>query len=147
MFRSLRAQGVVHLEADLVLDRSLFQPARPDIAAPDFDEAPKAYYNVIPDALVLNGNVIEFSLESNGQTTSVRAQPPLAGVRIDADLSLKDVPCDAWDDDWDAPLVRPSSDGKLTVVLRGTFPRNCKTKTRLSLLDRNLYIERFLQAF
>jgi D-alanyl-D-alanine carboxypeptidase/D-alanyl-D-alanine-endopeptidase (penicillin-binding protein 4) len=147
MFRSLRAQGVAHLEANLVLDRSLFQPIRPDIGAPDFDESPKAYYNVIPDALVLNGNVIEFSLESNGQKTLVRTQPPLAGVLIDADLSLKDVPCDAWDDDWDAPLVQASSDDTVTVVLRGAFPRNCKTKTRLSLLDRNLYIERFLQAY
>jgi len=147
MFRSLRAQGVTHLEADLVLDRSLFQPMRPDIGVPDFDESPKAYYNVIPDALVLNGNVIEFSLESNDQKTSVRTQPPLAGVLIDANLSLKDMPCDAWDDDWDAPLVKSSSDDTATVVLRGAFPRNCKTKTRLSLLDRNLYIERFLQAF
>jgi len=147
MFRSLRAQGVAHIEADIVLDRSLFQPARPDIGAPDFDEAPKAYYNVIPDALVLNGNLIEFSLESNSQKTLVRTQPPLAGVLIDADLSLKDMPCDAWDDDWEAPLVRPTSDDTVTVVLRGTFPRNCKTKTRLSLLDRNFYIERFLQAF
>ena len=147
MFRSLHAQGVAHLEADLVLDRSLFQPVRPDIGAPDFDESPKAYYNVIPDALVLSGNVIEFSLESNGQKTLVRTQPPLAGVLIDADLSLKDMPCNAWDDDWDAPLVQASSDGNITVMLRGAFPRNCKTKTRLSLLDRNLYIERFLQSF
>ena len=147
MFRSLRAQGATHLEADLVLDRSLFRPMRPDVGVPDFDESPKAYYNVIPDALVLNGNVIEFSLESNGQKTLVRTQPPLAGVLVDVDLSLKDMPCDAWDDDWDAPLVKSSSDDTVTVVLRGVFPRNCKTKTRLSLLDRNLYIERFLQAY
>ncbi len=147
MFRSLHAQGVAHIEADIVLDRSLYQPARPDVGVPDFDEAPKAYYNVIPDALVLNGNVIEFSLESNGQKTLVRTQPPLAGVLIDAALSLKDMPCDTWDDDWDAPLVQPSSNSNITVVLRGAFPRNCKTRTRLSLLDRNLYIERFLQAF
>ena len=33
------------------------------------------------------------------------------------------------------------------LLLRGAFPRNCKTTTRLSLLDRNLYIERFLRAF
>ena len=147
MFRSLRGQGVAQLEADLVLDRSFFQPMRPDIGVPDFDESPKAYYNVIPDALVLNGNVIEFSLESNDQKTSVRTQPPLAGVLIDTDLSLKDMPCDAWDDDWDAPLVKSSSDDTVTVVLRGVFPRTCKTTTRLSLLDRNLYIERFLQAY
>ena len=147
MFRSLHAQGVAQLEADLVLDRSLFQPMRPDIGAPDFDESPKAYYNVIPDALVLNGNVIEFSLESNEHKTSVRTQPPLAGILIDADLSLRDMSCDAWDDDWDPPLVQASSDGNITVMLRGAFPRNCKTKTRLSLLDRNLYIERFLQSF
>lgn len=147
MFRSLRAQGVRRIDADLVLDRAYFQPARPDIDAPPFDETPNAYYNVIPDALLLNGNMIEFALESTDRKTSVRSMPALDRFRIDAKLSLTDMPCQDWDDDWDAPQVRIKKDGAVTLKLRGAFPRNCKTRTRLSLLDRNLYIERFLRAF
>jgi D-alanyl-D-alanine carboxypeptidase/D-alanyl-D-alanine-endopeptidase (penicillin-binding protein 4) len=147
MFRTLRAQGIRRLDANLVLDRAYFQPMRPDLGAPVFDESPDAYYNVIPDALLLNGNMIEFSIESNDQQTSVQSRPALDRVRIDANLSLNDTPCETWDDDWDRPQTRIKPNGTVTLVLRGAFPRNCKTKTRLSLLDRNLYIERFLRAF
>jgi D-alanyl-D-alanine carboxypeptidase/D-alanyl-D-alanine-endopeptidase (penicillin-binding protein 4) len=147
MFRTLRSQGVRRLDGDLILDRSFFQPSRLDIDAPPFDESPDAYYNVIPDALLLNGNLIEFALESGAKQAWVRTQPPLDRVRVDAALTLNDGKCEAWDDDWDKPRVKTRADGTTTLLLRGAFPRNCKTRTRLSLLDRNLYIERFVRAF
>lgn len=147
LFRSLRSQGVRRLEGDLILDRSYFQPTRPDVGAPPFDETPDAYYNVIPDALLLNGNLIEFALESDQGKSVVRTQPPLDRVRFDAKLSLNDSQCEAWDDDWDKPRVERQANGSTVLLLRGAFPRNCKTTTRLSLLERNVYIERFLRAF
>lgn len=147
LFRSLRLQGVRRLEGDLILDRSFFQPARPDVGAPAFDESPDAYYNVIPDALLLNGNLIEFAIESDQQHTIVRTQPPLDGFHVNANLSLTDGQCDAWDDDWDKPRIERRAQGSIVLQLRGKFPRNCKTSTRLSLIDRNLYIERFVRAF
>jgi D-alanyl-D-alanine carboxypeptidase/D-alanyl-D-alanine-endopeptidase (penicillin-binding protein 4) len=147
MFRSLRSQGVRRLDGDLILDRSFFRPTRLDVGAPAFDESPDAYYNVIPDALLLNGNLIEFELESGAKQTAVRTLPPLDRFRIDAALTLNDSNCEAWDDNWDKPQIQTRADGSTTLLLRGAFPRNCKTKTRLSLLDRNLYIERFVRAF
>ncbi len=147
LLRSLRAQGIRQLDGDLVLDRSFFQPTRPDLGAPVFDESPNAYYNVIPDALLLGGNMIEFSISSDAQHSTVQTQPSLARLRIDANLTLNDSACEAWDDDWDAPRTELASNGRVTVKLRGAFPRNCSTKTRLSVLDRNLYIERFVRAF
>ena len=146
LLRSLRAQGIRRLDADLVLDRSFFQPTRPDLGAPAFDESPNAYYNVIPDALLLGGNMVEFSISSDAQQSTVRTQPPLERLRIDADLTLNDSACEAWDDDWDAPQTVLARDGRISVKLRGAFARNCSTKTRLSVLDRNLYIERFVRA-
>lgn len=147
LFRSLRLQGVRRLQGDLILDRSFFQPARPDVGAPAFDETPDAYYNVIPDALLLNGNLIEFAIESGPQQAIVRTQPPLDRFHVDTALSLTDGKCDAWDDDWDKPRIERQARGSIVLQLRGTFPRNCKTSTRLNLMDRNLYIERFVRAF
>lgn len=147
LFRNLRAQGVRRLEGDLILDRSFFQPTRPDVGAPAFDETPDAYYNVIPDALLLNGNLIEFVIESGQRKGVVRTQPPLDRVRFDARFALTDSKCEAWDDDWDPPRIERRAGGNTIVLLRGAFPRNCKSTTRLSLLDRNLYIERFVRAF
>lgn len=147
LFRSLRSQGVRRLEGDLILDRSFFQPARLDVGAPAFDESPDAYYNVIPDPLLLNGNLIEFAIESDQLQATVRTQPPLDGFQVDVSFSLTDSRCEAWDDNWDKPRVERTRNGSTVLLLRGAFPRNCKTTTRLSLLDRNLYIERFLHAF
>ncbi len=147
LFRSLRSQGVRRLEGDLILDRSFFQPTRPDVGAPAFDESPDSYYNVIPDALLLNGNLIEFTLESDQQQATVRTQPPLDGFHVDASFSLTDSRCEAWDDNWDKPRIERKANGNTVLQLRGAFPRNCRTTTRLSLLDRNLYIERFARAF
>jgi D-alanyl-D-alanine carboxypeptidase len=57
MLRALRTQGIRKINGDLILDRSYFQPERLDIGAPPFDEHPDAYYNVIPDALLIHSNL------------------------------------------------------------------------------------------
>ena len=47
------AKGVREIKGGLVVDRQLFYPARADLGAVPFDEAPEFPYNVIPDALYL----------------------------------------------------------------------------------------------
>ena len=147
LLRTLRAQGVTRIEGDLILDRSLFQPTRLDRGAAPFDEAPDAYYNVIPDALLLNSNLIEFTLDSSQGPTQVRSQPPLERVRLNAQLKTRDGACDDWDNDELVAKAQPQAGGAIELTLSGTFPANCQVKTSLSLLDRNLYIERFVRSF
>ena len=61
MLRALHYQGIRRIEGDLVLDRSLWQPARTDVGIA-FDESPEAYYNVIPDALLVNKNMLQIDM-------------------------------------------------------------------------------------
>jgi D-alanyl-D-alanine carboxypeptidase/D-alanyl-D-alanine-endopeptidase (penicillin-binding protein 4) len=147
MFRALRTQGVRRIEGDLILDRNLFKPNRPDVDATPFDESPQAYYNVIPDALLVNGNVVDFTLDSTGKKPAVRAHPPLQGMSVQTKLILDDSDCKGWDDDLVSARTQNLPHGKVRVVLEGTFPRNCIAKSRLNLLERNDYIERFVRAF
>jgi D-alanyl-D-alanine carboxypeptidase/D-alanyl-D-alanine-endopeptidase (penicillin-binding protein 4) len=147
MLRTLRAQGVRRLEGDLILDRSLFNPNRPDVGAPQFDESPQAYYNVIPDALLVHGNMLDLSIDSTGKMPVVRSQPPLHGVQIKTQLTLEDSDCKTWDDDLVTAQAQPPVNGKVQVVLQGVFPKNCVARSRLNLLDRNDYVERFVRAF
>lgn len=148
MFRSLRAQGIRHLDGDLILDRTYFQPTRPDVGAPQFDEAPDAYYNVIPDALLLGSNIIDLSLDSSSGATRVHTVPPLERVQVSVEALLDDSKCKDWDDQWlTRTTVTMRSTGTTYVMLRGPFPKNCKAAARLNLIDRNLYIERFVAAF
>jgi len=73
MLRQAREQGVREVPAGLVLDRTLFRPMRPDPALPPFDEYPESAYNGVPDALLLNGNLLGLSLASDAQTVRGRS--------------------------------------------------------------------------
>ena len=147
MLRQLRDQGVRRLQGDLVLDRNYFRPARPDVGAPDFDDSPQAYYNVIPDALLLNGNLLNLGLASDAKHMAVRVGPDLQGVKVETRIALDDGACDKWDDDLVKARAQPTGSTGLHVTLSGSFPRNCRADTQLNALDRNDNIARFVRAY
>ena len=145
-------QGIREIAGDIVLDRHLFRPARPDLAAAPFDETPQAGYNVIPDALNLGGSLVALALSSQDPAypgvVSARFVPPLPDVEIDTGaLRLTDRPCRDWPADWTPP---PPPDepvpGTLRLRLQGGFPAGCEVRTWLQLIDRNLLAERQLRS-
>jgi D-alanyl-D-alanine carboxypeptidase/D-alanyl-D-alanine-endopeptidase (penicillin-binding protein 4) len=144
----LRQRGVHTVSGNVVLDRTLFAPARLDIGVPPFDDAPEWPYNVIPDALMLNGQLMGLALSSQGNgPASARLSPPLDGVNIDASaMALTDTPCADWDNDWLPPRLHESSPGQWQIALQGGFPRRCEARAALQLLDRNVTAERQVRA-
>jgi D-alanyl-D-alanine carboxypeptidase/D-alanyl-D-alanine-endopeptidase (penicillin-binding protein 4) len=146
LLRELRAQGVRHLRGDLVLDRSYFSPQRPDLGQPDFDESPDAYYNVIPDALLVNSNLLELTVRANAQHVKLELRTPLAGVQLHSALRLIDGDCKDWDEAWLTPSLRLGRGGLLHVTLQGSFPRNCTARAATNVLARNDFIARALRA-
>ncbi len=78
----LRQAGVHTIEGRLVVDRTLFRPARQDIGLPPFDEAPEFPYNVIPDALQLAGNLLPLELRSDADGVRASTVPPLDGIEF-----------------------------------------------------------------
>lgn len=148
MLKTLRQRGITHIDGDVVVDRTLFQPARLELGTPAFDEAPEFQYNVIPDALLLNFNLL--SLELNSSATDLRASinTALEGVVVNASaMTLIDAACSKWDDEWKLPDVKKdAANGTITIHLKGAFPRNCKTTAQLNLLDKGDYIDRHFRA-
>jgi serine-type D-Ala-D-Ala carboxypeptidase/endopeptidase (penicillin-binding protein 4) len=144
----LRQRGVHTVNGGLLLDRTLFRPARIDIGLPPFDEAPEWPYNVIPDALMLNGDLMGLSLSSaESGAVNARLVPPLEGINVDADaLALTNTACAEWDEDWLPPRVAETSPGQWRIELQGGFPRRCQAQTALQLLDRNVITERQVRA-
>jgi D-alanyl-D-alanine carboxypeptidase/D-alanyl-D-alanine-endopeptidase (penicillin-binding protein 4) len=149
MLLELRQQQGVHtIDGELLLDRSLFRPARIDVGLPPFDEAPEWPYNVIPDALMLSGHLTGIAL-SAGDDGAVKARlvPPLEGVGVDASaMALTDSRCADWDDDWQLPDVTETAPGQWRIALKGGFPRRCEARSRLQLLDRDVLAERQVRA-
>lgn len=145
MLQALRNQGIRKIKGDLVLDRQLFQPARPDVGQPPFDEFPWAYYNVIPDALLTNTNLLKVEMRSTGNKLGLVMMPEMDKVGIRSDLTLSDAPCASWEQGWRSPDVARSG-GKINVVLHGSFPKNCIKSTSVDVLDHHDYLERLLRA-
>ncbi|MFC7651630.1 D-alanyl-D-alanine carboxypeptidase [Pseudoduganella danionis] len=97
LLQALRNQGIRKIKGDVILDRQLFQPARPDLGQPPFDEFPWAYYNVIPDALLTHSNLLRVELRASASELSVVMLPELEQVSVKADLQLVDAPCASWE--------------------------------------------------
>jgi D-alanyl-D-alanine carboxypeptidase/D-alanyl-D-alanine-endopeptidase (penicillin-binding protein 4) len=137
LLRELREQGVREIRGGLIVDRSLFTPARLDLGVPPFDEAPEFDYNVIPDALHFNGSLLDFELRSGASgPPQVRAVPGL-GLQLDASaMTLNDAPCKDWDNSWQLPDVQAAAGGSWRIQLRGAFPRACLRRESLNLIDR-----------
>ncbi|SFF62078.1 D-alanyl-D-alanine carboxypeptidase / D-alanyl-D-alanine-endopeptidase (penicillin-binding protein 4) [Duganella sp. CF458] len=145
MLEKLRTKGIRQIDGNLVLDRQLWQPARADAGAAPFDESPEAYYNLIPDALLLNMNLQTLDISSDAKSIKASVLPELDKVRVRSELALVDRDCARWEDGWKIPeYVRDGA--YLTVVLKGTFPRNCSKTNVINVLDRTDYAERLFRA-
>jgi len=140
MLRTLHNAGIKRIEGNLVLDRSLFNPARGDVGLPPFDESPEAYYNVIPDALLVNKNMLQVDMRSTDKRMQLDMQPALSGVTIASNMTLVDADCAKWEDGWKLPQAVRSG-GKIKVVLEGTYPKNCARTNSINVVDRDDYID------
>lgn len=145
MLQALRNQGIRKIDGRLILDRQLFNPARTDIGLPPFDEAPDSYYNVIPDALLVNKNMLLLDMRSNGQQVQLAMQPALDRVTIESAFTLINADCARWEDGWKQPQVIREAGGNIRIVLRGTFPRNCVRSNSINVLDRQDYVDRLFR--
>jgi D-alanyl-D-alanine carboxypeptidase/D-alanyl-D-alanine-endopeptidase (penicillin-binding protein 4) len=145
MLQSLRNQGVRTWSGRLVFDRSLFSPARTDLGIPPFDESPEAYYNVIPDALMVNKNMLQIDMRSTGKTLQLSMEPALDKVSIASEMTLIDADCAKWEQGWKLPEAVQDKNGRIKVVLHGTFPKNCVTSNSINVLDRQDYLDRLFR--
>jgi D-alanyl-D-alanine carboxypeptidase/D-alanyl-D-alanine-endopeptidase (penicillin-binding protein 4) len=141
MLRALHNAGIRRIDGNLVLDRSVFNPARLDVGLPPFDESPEAYYNVIPDALLVNKNMLQIDMRSTDKRLQLEMQPALAGVTISSNMTLVDADCAKWEDGWKLPQVLHTDTGRIKVVLQGTYPKNCAKTNSINVLERDAYID------
>jgi D-alanyl-D-alanine carboxypeptidase/D-alanyl-D-alanine-endopeptidase (penicillin-binding protein 4) len=146
LLRKLRDRGAQVIGGDLILDRSAFRPTRFDVGLPPFDEAPEFEYNLIPDALTVDANLLrlEVAFDAAG-TLQIHPHPRLHGLHITHELTLVDAPCARWGEGWKPPELRRRAFGRVDVVLRGTWPRGCARALALNVIERDEFIERLVR--
>lgn len=154
LLQSARDKGIKNIVGAVLIERNWWSPARPEVGVPPFDETPEFRYNVIPDALGLNTNLLQFRLDSDGLGFRARIAPPFERVRLTTNMALVDRKCADWEDGWKTPIVRNVSTGadvgdsidSLEIVLHGEFPKDCSATTEINVLDRADFVDRAFRA-
>jgi serine-type D-Ala-D-Ala carboxypeptidase/endopeptidase (penicillin-binding protein 4) len=86
----LRAQGLNSIPGDIVVDNSAFSLPKEDPGA--FDGRPNRSYNVLPDALMVNFQSIDFTLAANAETHRVDIIASPAPVNLEVDNHIRYAP-------------------------------------------------------
>ena len=89
----LRQQGIERVTGDVIIDNSYFAPQGDDRSA--FDNQPYRTYNVLPDALLVNFQTVDFSLVPDVAADTLRANlnPAPANLAIDNTVRLDRSAC------------------------------------------------------
>lgn len=128
-------QGIRHVPA-IQIDRSWFNPARPELTALPFDETPREYYNLLPDALFLQRNMLGIRLQSTADSVTGWFYPAIQGLElVTTEVRLVDGGCADW---YPHPqqLAFKRQPHSLQLVLKGDFPKSCQKHDYLQLINR-----------
>lgn len=136
MMRDLRANGVLKVTGDLVLDRSRF--VHPQLPAFDDDGGDENKpFLVGPDSLLVNLKALRFIVRAEGGKANISFDPPIETIRIDNKIKVKPSgKCPAWPDIRYSPVTQ--ADGT-TLVASGEMIEGCSAQSYLSLLDHPAY--------
>jgi D-alanyl-D-alanine carboxypeptidase/D-alanyl-D-alanine-endopeptidase (penicillin-binding protein 4) len=84
-------------------------------------------------------------MRSTGKRLKLAMQPALENVNVKSNMTLIDAACDKWEDGWKLPEAVTQKDGRIEVVLKGTFPRNCEQTYSINVIDRQDYLDRLFR--
>ncbi|MEW6331688.1 MAG: D-alanyl-D-alanine carboxypeptidase/D-alanyl-D-alanine-endopeptidase [Pseudomonadota bacterium] len=123
LLRALRATGLETIEGDLVLDQGHFAPEAGDPG--DFDDQPLRAYNVLPRALLVNFQAVNFRFipQPSDKRLQIVADPLPANVEIDNRVTLADGACRGWARQLDMK-VRHEKD-RTRVTFSGAYDVAC----------------------
>lgn len=138
LVRELRLRGVREIRGDLIIDNSLYDMGNVDPG--DFDGQPYDTYNVIPDALLVNFQAINFRLQPDARAgrVSIVADPLPANLRIRNQLQLVDGACNSQNSRINFTVEELG--GRNEVTFSGRFSRRCNEyRFRRSLMQAPEY--------
>jgi D-alanyl-D-alanine carboxypeptidase/D-alanyl-D-alanine-endopeptidase (penicillin-binding protein 4) len=142
LMRRLRQTGLREIAGDLVLDSSHFDLPNGNTA--DFDGKPHRAYNVLPEALLVNYRTLALRVIPQPETKTVRivVDPLPASVDLKNNLMLSNGTCSDWRDALASDIhVDTPDNGRVSVVLNGSYSADCGEKTLyLSIHDNAYYI-------
>jgi serine-type D-Ala-D-Ala carboxypeptidase/endopeptidase (penicillin-binding protein 4) len=124
--QDLRAQGLNSIPGDIVIDNSAFSLPKEDPGA--FDGRPNRSYNVVPDALMVNFQSIDFSVAANAEThrVDIIASPAPVNLEVDNHIRYSAGRCGGPAARVDFQVASPEWD---RVVFSGTLSPHCAQRS------------------
>jgi len=141
--RQLRVEGVEEIAGDLVIDQSYFEPMPEDPA--DFDGRPQRAYNVLPTALLVNFQAVNFRLVPDRKRVRVLADPWPAQIELDNRLRLTRERCRGVAR---GVGVKPGRKGERElVVIQGSYAAACGEQEIFRVVSKSVpYIHGVFKA-
>jgi D-alanyl-D-alanine carboxypeptidase/D-alanyl-D-alanine-endopeptidase (penicillin-binding protein 4) len=124
--RALRAKGLKTIHGDIVIDNTAF--ALPAEDPGEFDGRPNRSYNVVPDALMVNFQSIEFRVQPNADArrVDVIASPAPANLAVENHVRFAAGRCSGAAGRVDFKVASESWD---RVVFSGTLSAHCAERS------------------
>lgn len=121
MLKVLRRRGIQRITGDLILDNSLFDTSVR--AGSPVDNQSGRAYNVLPEALLFNFQVVNFYFypHGNGRDVIVQSDPALPNLTIDNRLQLRDGSCTGFQ----RGISFSENKNTNTVTFSGQHPASC----------------------
>lgn len=131
--RTLRDNGLKTIRGDIVIDNTAFSPPAEDPGA--FDGRPNRSYNVLPDALMVNFQSIEFRMVPNESLhrVDIIATPAPINLVIENHIGLASGRCTAAADRVDFDVAGERSD---RVTFSGALSPSCAERSIARVLLR-----------
>jgi D-alanyl-D-alanine carboxypeptidase/D-alanyl-D-alanine-endopeptidase (penicillin-binding protein 4) len=131
--QGLRASGLKSIPGDIVIDNSAFSLPKEDPGA--FDGRPNRSYNLLPDALMVNFQSIDFNLSANTETHRVDIVASPAPVNLEVDNHIRYAPgrCGGPAARVDFQIASPQWD---RVVFSGALSPHCAQRSFARVLLR-----------
>ncbi len=141
LIHRLRQTGLREIKGNLILDHSHYDI--PDDDPGGFDGQPYRTYNVLPEALLVNYRTSTIHLFPQPEKNAVRVvvDPLPESLQVQNNLKLIQGACGNWQNLLTIDALPGKEDrNNFTVVLNGSFPRQCgKQSYMLSLQDSAIY--------
>lgn len=140
MIRKIQSKGIKKINGDLILDYSFFGKMPTE---KDFDKNPLRAYNVLPSAIAIQSNTINFKLFTQKNKIKVIADPNLKNLLVYENLRISNGKCGNWKSR--LKIIASKNNNKNSVEFSGGFSRRCNEKEiDLAILDQSHY---FFEVF
>jgi serine-type D-Ala-D-Ala carboxypeptidase/endopeptidase (penicillin-binding protein 4) len=136
MIRAIQNKGIKIIEGDLIFDSSYFGLTA---NGSFFDNEPMRAYNVLPNAISIQSNTINFKFENKNGEVTIEADPSIKSLNINNNINATMDSCHNWLEDlrYETKITNLNFSGKLS--------QKCGAKEiDLAMLDSQYY---FYQIF